>query len=227
METRVRWFRSQQLDSTVLKTLAAEVARHPFSAESARGFIATEVRPRSIAGRFVQRITGERVFRDAFGGVVKMPFVTFETTAFRLSSVAPQIELLDAPRGARRLFQFLGEVSPIAFSVESIEVDPIAWIEALVPTFGPATVRELGCRDLTITPSLAADMTFSGSGDVLAASRKFLGSKFQAVRFARADFASGSRTVGFQFQSSASLKALTEVPVGALNTIREALRTLV
>lgn len=227
METRARWFSSPQLDAAVLKALAAEIARHSFSAESTRGFIATEVRPRSIAGRFIQRIAGEQVFRDAFGAAVRMPFVTFETTAFRLSSVAPQIELLDAPRGARRLFQFLGELSPSPFTVEAVEVDPIAWIDALVPTFGSATVRELGCRDLAITASLAADVTFSGGGNVLAESRKFLGAKFQSVKFARADFASDSRTVAFHFQSSASIKALTEIPVGALTTIREALRTLV
>jgi hypothetical protein len=211
----------------VLKTLAGEIARHPFSAQSERGFIQTEVRAKSIAGRFVQRVTGEQVFRDAFGGVVKMPFVTFETTAFRLSSVAPQVELLDAPRSARRMFQFLGELGLMSLAVDVIEVDPVAWIEALVPTFGAVTVRELGCRDLTISPSLAADMTFTGSGDVLASSRKFLGAKLQSVKFVRAEFANGNRPIEFQCHATASIKTFTEVPPGALNSIREALLTLV
>lgn len=227
METRIRWFRSPQLDASALKTLAAEVARHPFSAQSERGFFQTEVHAKSIAGRFVQRVTGEQVFRDAFGGAVKVPFVTFETTAFRLSSVAPQIELLDAPRSARRMLQYLGELGSMSFTVEPIEIDPVAWIEALVPTFGAATVRELGCRDLTISPSLAADMTFTGSGDVLASSRKFLGAKLQSVKFARAEFANGNRPLEIQFHSAASIKTFTDVPPGSLNSIREALRTLV
>ena len=226
METRTRWFRSSQLDAGVLKTMAAEIARHPFSAHSERGFIQTEVRAKSIAGRFVQRVTGEQVFRDAFGGAVKMPFVTFETTAFRLSSVAPQVELLDAPRSARLLFQFLGELGSMSMSVNVIDVDPVAWIEALVPTFGTATVRELGCRDLTISPSLAADMTFTGSGDVLASSRSFLGAKLQSVKFARAEFANGNRHLEIQFHATASIKTFTEVSPGALNSIRDALRTL-
>lgn len=81
------------------------------------------------------------MFREAFGGVVKMPLVTFETTAFRLSSVAPQFELLDAPRSARRMFQFLGELGSMSLAVDAIEVHPVAWIEALVPTFGAVAVR--------------------------------------------------------------------------------------
>jgi hypothetical protein len=227
METRARWFRSPQLDAGVLKTLAAEIARHPFSAQSERGFIQTEVRAKSIAGRFIQRVTGEQVFRDAFGGAVKMPFVTFETTAFRLSSAPPQVELLDAPRSARRMFQFLSELGAMSLAVDVIEVDPVAWIEALVPTFGAVTVRELGCRDLTISPSLAADMTFTGSGDVLASSRKFLGAKLQSVKFVRAEFANGNHPIELQCHATASIKTFTEVPSGALNSIREALRKLV
>ncbi|HVU45425.1 MAG TPA: hypothetical protein VHD85_04820 [Terracidiphilus sp.] len=210
----------------MLKTLAAEIARHPYSAHAERGFIQTEVRGKSIAGRFIQRVIGEQIFRDAFGGAVKMPFVTFETTAFRLSSVAPQIELLDAPRGAKRMFQFLDELGSISLAVDVIEVDPVAWIEALVPTFGTATVRELGCRDLAISPSLAADMTFTGSGDVLASSQKFLGPKLKSVKFARAEFANGNRSFEIQFNTSASIKAITDLPSGALNSIRDVLRTL-
>lgn len=207
--------------------LAAEIARHPFSAQSERGFIQTEVRAKSIAGRFVQRVTGEQVFRDAFGGAVRMPFVTFETTVFRLSSLVPQVELIDAPRGARRMFQFLGELGSMSLTVDVIEVDPVAWIEALVPAFGALTVRELGCRDLTISSSLAADMTFTGSGDVLASSRKFLGSKLKSVKFVRAEFANKNRPIEFQCHATASIKTFTEVSPGALSSIREALRTLV
>lgn len=226
MESRAKWFRSRQIDAGLLKALAAEISRHPFSPQSDQGFIQTEVRGKSVAGRFVQRITGEQVFRDAFGGTVKMPFVTFETTTFRLSSVAPQIELLDAPRTARRMFQFLGELTTTSFAVETVEVDPILWIEALVPAFGTATVRELGCRGLTISPTLAADMTFTGSGDVLAASKKFLGSKLQAVKSARAEFPNGNRPLEIQFNAAASIRAFREIPSGTLNAIREPLRAL-
>lgn len=226
METRIRWFRSPQLDAGVLKKLAAEIARHPFSAQSERGFIQTEVRAKSIVGRFIQRVTGEQVFRDAFGGAVKMPFVTFETTSFRLSSVAPQVELLDAPRSARRLFQFLGELGSTTLAVDVLEVDPVAWIEALVPTFGAATFRELGCRDLAISPSLAADITFTGSGDILASSRKFIGAKISSVKFAQAEFANENRPFEIQFHVTGSIKTFTDIPSGTLNSIREALRTL-
>lgn len=70
-------------------------------------------------------------------------------------------------------------------------------------------------------------MTFTGSGDVLASSRKFLGAKLQSVKFVRAEFANGNRPMEFQCHATASIKTLTEVAPGALNSIREALRTLV
>lgn len=225
METRVKWIESPQIDSGAMKNLAREIQGRIFSQNVSRGFLPDAIRrPRFITGKFIERIEGTRLVADPFGSSLELPFVTFETVTFRISSEFPHFEILDAPRSLNRFTNFLSEISGVRFSLSPVSADPMLWAENLSQTWGEMTVSELRSDNLTITPSLSADITLSGSCDILVAARKYFSPRPLVVSIINATFGEGARQIRATLSNLGSCKVTLEPQDQRFADLRTALQ---
>jgi len=227
METRIKWLHSSGLSRRNLGLIIAGIESAPFTQESARGFIPTEIRGKSISGRYIERITGKKVFFDPFGEEIEVPFTTFETTSFRIGLDAPEIEITNPARSLRRFFNAISALSDATLTSSPISVNVTDWITALSQRLGESTVSKIKCDDLTLSASLVADMTFSGGKDVLQSTRQFLKSNFRNVSYALVNFDLGNQSLEVALYSTGVAKFFTEFDSRTINVFRESINVSV
>jgi hypothetical protein len=220
METRIKWLNSPQIGADEIKAFADAVRKQPFTKGSSRGFIPSEIRPRSVSGRFIERIEGSRRFTDPFGVVFDVPFVSYEAITFRIAASYPHIELVNSPRSTKRLFSIVDSCCKDSFTIEPAAADLDRWLDAIGDVLGPATVEEFRCDDIAVDSGLAADMTFAGSGDILASARKFLGKRIREMVYAKVSFDLGNRKLRATLFSSGVAKLYSEYDDGIVATLR-------
>lgn len=206
MESRTRWYASPQITRTFLNALKGGVSKRVFTAKSERGFLITSTREDSISGRYIEKISGKRLVPDPFGGTLELPFVTFETIPFRLSSVFPQIELIDAPRNAKRLFVGISGVVENTFSVEPVQWNVADVLEAMEGFVQNLSIEEAHFVGVPVTEKLVSDVVFYGSGDIRAAALKEMKGKANRLGTTKGVFAFRNREYRFEVSGLAGVK---------------------
>jgi hypothetical protein len=225
METRIKWLHSPSLSGRNLGLLIAGIQAAPFTQESERGFIPTEIRGRSVSGRYIERISGKKIFIDPFGQKIEVPFITFETTTFRIGLNSPQIEITNPPRSLKRFFNTIASMSETTFTITPVSVNVVDWIDLLTSKLGDSYVSEIKCDDLSLSPSLVADMTFSGGKDVLQSTRQFLKSNFRNVSYALVNFDLGNQSLQVALYSTGIAKFFPECDPRIANIFRESINS--
>ncbi len=215
MENRVRWYASPQVTRPFLNAVKSGVGRHTFTAKSERGFLLSSTREDSLSGRYIEKITGKRLVPDPFGQTIELPFITFETIAFRLSSTFPQIELIDAPRNAKRLYLGLSAVVADTFSVEPIQWSVGEVLQAMAGFVQKLSVEEAHFIGVPISESLVSDIVFYGSGDIRAAALKEMKGNAKRLGTTKGAFSFRNRDYRFEVSGLAGVK-LKRTPDDAL-----------
>jgi hypothetical protein len=224
METRAKWVESPEIDSSVLKELSREVQSRLFTNRIARGFLIDSIRPRSIAGKFIERIEGTRLVADPFGTNLELPYVTFETVNFRIYSEFPQFEFVNAPRSLVRFTNFISEILEVSFSLKPILIDPLVWGEKLTVPWGKMSVSELRSDNLNISQSLSADITLSGNGDILNAAQKYFSPRPLVPSIINASFGDGDNQLNATLSNIGSCKVALEPQDRRFPALRDALQ---
>lgn len=211
MESRTRWYASPQITRTFLNALKGGVSKRAFTTKSERGFLITSSRQDSVSGRYIEKITGKRLVPDPFGQTIELPFVTFETITFRLSSNFPQIELIDAPRNAKRLFLAISGVVTDTFSVEPVQWNVVDVLEAMESFVQNLRVEEAHFLGVPVTEKLVSDVVFYGSGDIRAAALREMKGKANRLGTTKGAFEFRTRNYRFEVSGLAGVK-LKRVP---------------
>lgn len=227
METKLRWFQSEQVSPALLNKFADAITAHPFTAESSRGFLVTKRRSGSLTARFIEKVSGSREIVDPFGNRLQLPFVTYEMVRFRISCEFPNLELLNAAKSPRKLFFFLTEISKESFAMSPVEIDVKKWIAEIGSTFGNIEVTEIKYHDLMVSPDVAADVAFYGTRNVVVEARNFIGKRSASVAKAKLSATIENRRLALELSAGGTLKANTSLDGKIVDDLRGTLAATV
>lgn len=179
-KTRVKWF-SLPIDRPKLRALADAMSATPYTAKRGHGFVLSEVRPTWIAGRHVERTEREVSGVDPFGEEVKQTLTVFVHTAFTVSTSAPGLEIVDAPRSIKMLLGQISALSKFDLTVAELDTDPLVWLGRLEKEKLRTRVRELEYVDIAFRGGTTGMLTIRGKEDVRDAGQKIVGERPKQV----------------------------------------------
>lgn len=220
METKLKWFQSDQISTSLLKKFSTAIADHPFKQDGTRGFFVTKTRSTSITAKFIEKISGNRELVDPFGNRIQLPFVTYEILQFRISSEFPHLELLNPSKSPKKLFFFLTEITRESFGIAPAEVDVKTWILTIASVFGKADISHINYSDVMVSPNVAADINFYGGGDVVGDAQNFVGRRSSNIVSAKVVARVENRDTIFEIARSGTLRANVALDGRAIDELR-------
>ena len=160
--------------------------REKFEDSRGIGVLVGEVRSGHITGQFIERtVLKERVV-DPFGKETFFEIPRYLSTAFRLSSTYPQLQIADPPRSLGTFTTFLGDCLENKVTIEPIPIKLDRLRGAMGRSAKRVVVLSTVASNISLSNTVAAEATISGEEDVSAFVREFLGRRrynFATARF--------------------------------------------
>lgn len=179
-KTRVKWF-TLPIDRAKLRALADAMKGSVYTAKRGHGFVLTDVRPTSVSGSHIERTEREVVGTDPFGADIKQTLTVFIHSTFTITTSAPGLEVVDAPRSIKMLLGQISALSQFSLTVTEIEVDPLVWIAQLEKEKLQIQVKELEYVDIAFKGGTTGSLTVRGRSDVREAGQKIVGERPKQV----------------------------------------------
>lgn len=145
-----------------------------YSQELGWGFRIQETRRDHVLGTFFERHEWDDKVDDPVGGSMDVHRVEVSRLHFRLSSVAPQLEVLDPPRSCRFFFSRLNEYAGFTIAISPYAAALSDWLMQVETKTTRLQVVSMQSGDLSIGTQVWAKVRFDGSRDVRTAAQEFL-----------------------------------------------------
>jgi len=217
---RIKWFRLP-LERAQLRTLANAMTAMPYNARRGHGFVLDEVRPSSVAGRHVEKVEREIVGLDPFGEETKQTVTTFVHANFNLTTVAPGLEVIDAPRSLKMLISQISALANFEVALTEMEADPLLWLAAVEANDTQALVKEVEYADISFRGGTTGALTVRAVTDVRDAGNKIVGDRPKTVRRVEASLQRASLPAT---DVTLERDGKAQIPAEALDTFRDFLR---
>lgn len=206
----------------------ADIAKHmqgaQYSDDGPTGFQLKRVRPAFIEASFYERHKVEEHMIDPLGKTTSYERTYFSEVSFTLATRYPQIQLLDPPRGLRSFLNALTDMTGLETVVESLQVDPLRWAEAVrSEELGPIRIDLIEVADLVLSAEISGRLIVAGAVDVRKALRVAVPSGTYSVRKTALSFEFLGRRYSALLASDASLRCSREIPDELFPLLRSAL----
>lgn len=218
---RLKWFRLP-IERPQLRNLANAMTGLPYNARRGHGFVLSEVRPSSISGRHVEKVEREIAGIDPFGEETKQTITTFVHSLFTVSTSAPGLEVVDAPRSLKMLISQLSALADFEVALTEVDVDPIDWLSHIEAHDVRAVVKEVEYADIAFRGGTTGALTVRGATDVRDAGNKIVGDRPKVVRRVEARIQRATLPL---IDIALERDGRAQVPAEALDTFTGLLRT--
>lgn len=220
-KTRVKWF-LLPIDRPKLRALADAMSAKPYTAKRGHGFVLSEVRATSISGRHVERTEREITGVDPHGEELKQTLIVYVHTSFTVSTSAPGLEVLDAPRSTKMLLGQISALSKFDLTVTGLDADPLVWLGRIEKEKLRAKVKELEYTDIAFRGGTTGMLTIRGKEDVRDAGQKIVGERQKQVH--RVDVIVESESLP-RTEITLERHGKAQVPTEVLADLRNVLRS--
>lgn len=165
MPLRLRWYEFPRSPELFHK-LGRQMLTEQYRAGQPSGFRMSVVRRDELEGLYIERRDYVEEVEDPLGERIRIPRVEFRRVAFKASSMAPLLELTDAGRDARLLFERLGTMAGERIHVRPLTVDVRLWLRHLEAQHGTVKVLAARLTDLALSATASASVIVKGTQDV-------------------------------------------------------------
>ncbi|MBE2203738.1 MAG: hypothetical protein IAE94_05330 [Chthoniobacterales bacterium] len=163
---KVQWLRLPKLDSKALKAAGARILAAEYSDEKGIGFSVKEIRPSYLEGTFIHKVELSDTVEDPYGKEIIYERIEFRRIPFKISLVAPELEVVVPSRG---ISLFIGQLSvafSMSFRIDPIQIEPFEVFDALKAEKDSLIASAVKINEITLSKSVSAKCTVSGANDV-------------------------------------------------------------
>lgn len=204
-----------------IRTLGSRLKNLPFTADSLDGFAVERVRDEYLDAIYIEKIATQEVVSDPFGKEETFERITYKRSSFSLYGDFPHLEIKSASRTNRDLTNKLLEVCNFKLSLVVPNVNPVRWIECLLPSLeSPPLIDALQISSLDVEPGVTAKVLLKGAKDVREALDHLAQKKTYTLDKIQAKVMLDSRQTAIQLSSNGSAKFGDD----HVTTLRPALR---
>ena len=166
MEQRFKYLSSTPFTRANLKNAGDVLSKREYSDRLSWGFVDIHNTGGLVSGTFVERFETEEEITHPFGHVTVYKRIRFNQIRFRLGTITPQLEILDAPRSVAPLLTELASCfdSPVAFS--PVRLDIKAFISKLKRRAASLALLSASFEDITLGSDVFARVSVMGSGEI-------------------------------------------------------------
>jgi hypothetical protein len=197
MAERLKWFLGERITPDSLKLAAKQMLEWKYSEQGGWGFLLNEIRPRSIDGRFIERLVLKEEVVDPVGMVRQYERIIFQETSFLLRHEPPHLELRNAPRSVTTFLNQLGRAFDFAVAITPVQLNVMRFLSSLENRANGLTVSRITICDMAVAVGVEAKCVLVGEHDVRRHVRAFTAKrKFQVSSIAATFVVNGIEMVG-------------------------------
>jgi hypothetical protein len=163
---RYRWL-SAEFKVGGFEHLRKQIISCQYNEEAGDGFRLNFSRDDMVSGKYIVRMNIEETTVDPFGSVISNSRVIYEIYEFTISSLFPEITLINPPRSCRSLFTKLSVLSDFTLFISTIDINVEKWIQNIESTKNiKSQIHKVSCSGISLSPSVKGQITIIGTEDV-------------------------------------------------------------
>lgn len=190
-----------------IRTLGSRLKALPFTTDSLDGFSVERIRDDYLDATYIEKITTQEVVADPFGKEEVIQRISYKRSSFALYADFPNLEIRSTARSSRDLTNKLLEVCNFKLSLVVPSVNPVKWIECLLPSLESAPlIDSLQISALDVEPGVTAKVLLKGTKDVREALGHLAQRKTYSLDKIQAKIMLDSRQTTIQLSSNGSAK---------------------
>lgn len=128
-QARVRWFKAR-FNRRQLARIAARMNGRLYGTVHSDGFVLTAVRQTKILGWYIRREEIRDEIEDPIGTVYSSLRINVRRVQFMIQDTLPGIEVRGSAALVKSLLSQFGDFTEYQCSIDTIAVDPLAWVLA-------------------------------------------------------------------------------------------------
>lgn len=190
-----------------IRTLGSRLKNLPFTADSIDGFAVERVRDDYLDATYIEKIAAQEILSHPFGKEEVIERIIYKRSSFSLFSDFPHLEIKSTSRSTRDLTNKLLEVCNFKLSLVVPNINPVRWIEFLVPSLESVPlIDSLQISSLDVEPGVTAKVLLKGTKDVREALDHVAQNKTYTLDKIQAKVMMDSRQTTIQLSSNGSAK---------------------
>lgn len=222
--SRFQWYELEPFGPKQLSRLSKALLQLPFSATSRLGYKIDQVRPETMSGIFVEKISFTEVLEDPFGNRTEIERVRYDTIKFQLSSTFPHLECIDAGRTLKSFKNELSRALDFEVSITKITLNLQPFVRILAANTRQLVLSRVIADDIYLGDGAMGQLHVSGERDVREQLKKFLSKvNFNYARV-RIDAAFGEESFALEASQAGGVSTLIAPSEKVLRMLRGAVR---